>query len=109
MKRYEAHHHIEYIEKYRITETTMVNPIIFHILSLPEESRKSLDSLRTIWCGGVPLERDVQNQFNDILHHDAVVSQVYGMTEVFWVTGFRVWEKDRTGSTGRLLPNMEAR
>lgn len=100
---------IQNIERYQITEITIVNPIIFTLLDSPSLDKSALSSLRAVFCGGVPLKADVQNRLQDQLHEDARVSQVWGMTEIFWVTSLRYPEKDFTASAGRLLPNMEAR
>ena len=50
-----------------------------------------------------------QNQLVAMLDSSALVSQVWGMTEIGWITSFHFPERDRTGSVGKLLPNIEAR
>ena len=79
------------------------------LLGLKEEERSSLQSLRAIWCGGVPLDISIQNKFREILHPDAIVKQVWGLTEIGWATTMKYPERDDTGSAGRLLPGLEAR
>jgi len=44
-----------------------------------------------------------------LLHPDATLRQVYGMTEVSWAISLLYPEFDDTGAAGRLLPNVEAR
>ncbi|RDL34790.1 uncharacterized protein BP5553_07918 [Venustampulla echinocandica] len=109
MKRYQPAKYTEFISRYKISETTMVNPIIFNLLALPESERAALDSLRFVWCGGVALDAVVQNKLSGILNPDAIVAQVYGMTEIGWIVTMHFPEKDDTGSVGRLLPSMEAK
>lgn len=109
MKRYHPDQFVEFIEKYKITETTMVNPIIFNLLALPASKQLALQSLRFIWCGGVALPASVQNNLSNVLHKNAIVAQVWGMTEYGWITTLQYPERDNTGAVGRLLPNTEAR
>ena len=52
------------------------------------------------------MRAEIQNQIYD-LAPDAVVAQVWGLTETGWVTCFDWREKDVSGSVGRLLPNVE--
>lgn len=79
------------------------------LLNLEVDKQTALQSLRAIWCGGVPLNMSLQNKFRKILHPDCNVKQVYGLTEAGWAISLRYPEKDDTGSAGRLLPSMEAR
>ena len=51
----------------------------------------------------------LQNRLMSILHPEAIVAQVWGMTEMGLVTTFHYPEKDDTGSVGKPLPNMEAK
>jgi acyl-coenzyme A synthetase/AMP-(fatty) acid ligase len=108
MRRYHPETFVHYLNQYQITETALVNPIVFNLL-LPQVDRKLLAPLRFAWVAGAPLEASVQNQLNDKLHKNAILCQVWGLTEVGWITTFHYPEKDITGSVGRLLPNVEAR
>ncbi|KAG9237504.1 hypothetical protein BJ875DRAFT_395094 [Amylocarpus encephaloides] len=109
MRRYHPKQYTQFLAQYQITETTMVNPIIFNLLSMPDTEHASLDSLRFVWCGGVTLDASVQNKLSSILNPEAAVAQVWGMTEVGWITTMHYPEKDTTGAVGRLLPNTEAK
>lgn len=109
MKRFDLGQFVECFNRYGITETTIVTPIVMAILALPQDQRVRLASLRYAWCGGAPLDGSIQNQFNESLHPDAIVSQVWGLSEIGWITTFHYPEKDQLGSVGRLLPNMEAK
>jgi 4-coumarate--CoA ligase len=110
MRRYHPEKYIDYIERYQISETTMVNPMIFKILALPGTVAKKLRSLRFIWCAGMSLGAALKSQLQSVLHQDAIVCQVYGMTEVGgWITTLPYPETDCTGSVGKLLPNIEAK
>lgn len=109
MRKFDLPQYLEYIYKYAITETHMVNPILLSILRQPAESLKMLDSIRTILVAGAPLDGDTQNKFAAILNPEARCVQVWGMTESGWGTSFHYPEVDDTGSIGRLLPNVEVK
>lgn len=109
MKRFNLGQFVDFVVRFGITETSMVNPIVTSLLDLPQSRRKYLSSVRFVWCAGAPLDASVQNQLREILHQDALVSQVWGMSEAGWITTFHYPESDASGSVGRLLPNMEAK
>lgn len=100
MPRYEPNMFVRAIERYKITETLLIPPIL---LSLPQSSacnKEALSSLRQIFCGGAAVGKGVQQMFYDLLHPDARIAQIYGMTELGWVCGSLYPEKDQTGSVG---------
>lgn len=109
MKRFDLNKYIDYTRQYRITETAMVPPIVISLLGSPLIRHGHLSSLRYIWCAGAPLDASIQRQLIDALNPSAKVSQVWGMSEIGWITSFLYPEGDDTGSVGRLLPNMEAK
>ena len=109
MRRYQLAPFVQHIKRYQITEATLVNPIVLNLLALPENEQGLLQSLRFAWVAGSPLDASVQNRLSARLHQDAIISQVWGMTEMGWATAFLYPEKDTTGSVGRLLPNIEAK
>lgn len=109
MRRYHLESYITYLEKYQITEVAMVNVMVKNLLGMPEGNRKLLSSLRLVLVGGAPLEASVQNRLSNILHEDASVGQVWGLTEAGWITASQFPEKDNTGSAGRLLADIKAR
>ncbi|KAI9818922.1 MAG: hypothetical protein M1827_007743 [Pycnora praestabilis] len=109
MPRFEMSCFMQTIERFQITETLMVPPMMTGILKSPLSKEYSLKSLRFVSCGGAPLEGSLQHQFYTLLAPDALLTQVWGMTETGWLTTFQYPEKDDTGSVGRLLPTIEAR
>jgi acyl-CoA synthetase (AMP-forming)/AMP-acid ligase II len=109
MRRFNLPQYLEYMHEYQITETHMVNPIGLSVLSQPVDRQRLLDSLRTIWIAGAPLDCETQNKLATLFNPVARFIQVYGMTEIGWITTLQYPETDDTGTTGRLLPNMEAR
>ncbi|MCJ1382874.1 hypothetical protein MMC17_005987 [Xylographa soralifera] len=82
--------------------------MVFDLLTVPNET-KLLSTLRYVWCAGAPLSGEAQRRMIDMLDPTAIFSQVWGMSEVGWITTFHFPESDTSGSVGRLLPNMEAK
>lgn len=86
-----------------------MTPIVLALLGLPVAKRETvLRCLRMLWCGGAPLSVRDQNSLSDLCHPEARFSQVWGLTEMGWITTTHYPEKDRSGSVGRLLPGNEA-
>lgn len=109
MKRFHVEQYLRYIDQHNITETAMVPPMVFKFLALQPLEREALSRLRYVWCAGAPLAADPQCRIADCLGPNAIFSQVWGMSEIGWITTFQFPESDRSGSAGRLLPNMEAK
>lgn len=109
MRRFSLANFVEYIKVFKITETAVANPIILSILASEKSVVQDISSLRYVWTAGAPLAAPIQNALGDLLHKDAIVSQVWGLTEIGWITTFLYPESDRTGSVGRLLPGIQAK
>ena len=107
MKRYDQQHFVEYIDRFQVTDTLVVTPIVQGLLTQPQSCFDKLNSLRYVWTAGAPLDSTHQDDFNQRLHADAIFTQIWGLTEMGWITGFKYPEKD-AGSVGRLMPNTEA-
>jgi acyl-CoA synthetase (AMP-forming)/AMP-acid ligase II len=107
MRRFSAEGFIHMLGQSKITETAVVPAMVASIVKqqiLPDVLR----SLRRIWCAGSSLCPRLSKAMYELLHGDAVVSQVWGMTEFGRITSSEWLEKD-DGSVGKLLPNTEAR
>ncbi|EPE33543.1 Acetyl-CoA synthetase-like protein [Glarea lozoyensis ATCC 20868] len=104
---------LDAIEKYNVTETSMVPVIMSMILrgeaGTEEYTKRKLNSLRLVRCAGAPLDLGVQTSFQGQLDVNAKIQRAWGLTEFGTVTSFLQGEKDETGSCGRLLVNVEAR
>ena len=99
------------IEKYGITDLTMVPPIVIAIVMSPiSQKRPFLKKVRLAACGAAPLDKDVQARFRLLMGEEGPFNQVWGMTETSCIaTMFPFPEHDNTGSVGRLIPNLEAK
>lgn len=96
----------EAVNKFDITETAIVPPILT-ALSRLSPADDSLSSLRYVLCAGAPIATELQSQLYPCLHPDATIAQVWGATELGWVSMFAPGEKDFSGSVGTLLPGIE--
>jgi len=109
MRRFDLARYVAFIKEYNITETPMVPAMINSIVKSTLISESSLQSLRLVWSAGAVLDEKLQDQLYRLLEPSARVVQVWGMTEVGYITTFLYPENDHTGSVGRLLPGVEAR
>lgn len=53
---------LKYIQKYRVTDLTLVPPIAVALAKHPDVSKYDLTSITTMGCGAAPLGRDVSEQ-----------------------------------------------
>lgn len=106
MPRYDGNGVLDAVEKYRVTEVLLVPPMLLSLPLLPKCTSSAVASLRQVFCGGAAVTYHIQKQLYDILHPDARINQIYGMSECGWVCGFQYPEKDETGSVGRPFPGF---
>lgn len=111
MRRFDLEEFLNTMEKYKVTDLTMVPPIAVGILMSPlSQKRPYLKNVRVAVCGAAPLDKDVQARFRSLMGDDVPFTQVWGMTETCCVaTMFPYPEHDDTGSVGRLISNVEAK
>jgi 4-coumarate--CoA ligase len=103
MPRYDRKVFIDTVEKYQVTEVLLVPPMVLSLPLAPKCIRSALASLRQIFCGGAAVPYHVQKKLYDVLHPDARINQVFGMTECGWVCASQYPERDETSSVGRPL------
>lgn len=101
MPRYDQKGFLDAVEKYQITEVLLVPPMVLSLPLAPKCTSSSLASLRQVFCGGAAIPYHVQKGLYDVLHPDARINQIFGMTECGWVCGFQYPEREETGSVGR--------
>jgi len=107
MPRFHGPIFIEALQKYEITHTVVVPPIL---MALSKCSMNDLQCLRRVYTGGSCATDGMQNQLYVKLSSKARIVQVYGMTEVGWAC--TTWSEDsqeRTGSVGSPVPNTTLR
>jgi 4-coumarate--CoA ligase len=103
-----------YIQKYKITCSLIVPPILVVLASHPAVDKYDFSSLRFLFCGAAPLRAELITRVQKRLRTrgaDILVPQGCGLTEmsptILLMPLNRAEEK--VGSAGELLPNLEAR
>ena len=109
MRRFDIGPYLESIRQFQISEIPMVPTMLITVLTSPRTRKQDLQSLRSVWVAGSPLRSSTQVDFQSLLHPDALVTQVWGMTEIGWATMFFWPESDNTGSVGRLIPSLSSK
>ncbi|KAL9604359.1 MAG: hypothetical protein Q9219_000547 [cf. Caloplaca sp. 3 TL-2023] len=109
MRRFQLESYLQSIHQFQISEIAMVPTMLIAVLNSPSTKKEDLVSLRSVRVGGSPLRGSTQRDFQALLHPDALVTQVWGMTETGWTTMLFWPESDDTGSVGRLLPAMTSK
>ncbi|KAL8662791.1 MAG: hypothetical protein Q9202_004392 [Teloschistes flavicans] len=109
MQRFELEIYLQSIRRFKITEIPMVPTMLVAVLTSSLTDKGYLQSLRSVYVAGSPLRSSTQVDFQTLLHPDARVTQVWGMTETGWTTMFQWPETDNTGSVGRLVQGMSSK
>ena len=107
MRRFDLEAFLASIEKYGITDLTVVPPMAIGIIMSPLNKKYSLKSIRAAVAGAAPLPKEAQARLQSLLG-SAPMTQVWGMTETSCVaTKFHWPQEDITGSIGRPIANLE--
>jgi acyl-CoA synthetase (AMP-forming)/AMP-acid ligase II len=96
------------LQDHRITQTVVVPPIVLALAKHPAVDQYDLSSLQWLGCGAAPLGAELQQACAQRI--GCPVGQGYGMTEA--TAGIALWSPglpDAPGSSGRLLPGVQAR
>lgn len=109
MQKFDTNDYASFIDKYDITMVPIVPPIALKVFALSILNCHDLSSLRQIVCAGARLDIETQAMIARRLHPEVNFSQLWGLSELGWVTAFKCDETDWSGSVGRLLPNVEAK
>lgn len=109
MPRFDLEQYLQLIERHRVTTLYVVPPIVLALAKHPSVAKYDLSSVTLVNSGAAPLGDDLQQAASERLR--APVQQGYGMTETtIAVSGRRLTgDPIKSGSVGRLLPNVEAR
>lgn len=98
---------ISSIKKYQLSACFIVPAIWNRIVQ--ECTRDDISSIRFAMSGASPLPLQLQLKMHDMLADGVVLRVNWGMTETVTAAAQpNVDEIDREGSSGRLLPNMQA-
>ena len=109
MPRFDFPQFLQLIQDRRITTLALVPPIVLALARHPLVDQFDLSSVNLVHSGAAPLSSALQDEASERL--EVPVRQGYGMTEVVVaVTGLPLDEPViKPGSSGPLLPNIEAR
>ncbi|KAH8697525.1 putative 4-coumarate-CoA ligase [Talaromyces proteolyticus] len=111
MEKYEFVKFLQAIETFRITDLTMVPPVVVSMAKRPEVKHHDLGSVETIFCGAAPLGREVCEEAEALWPDRRVnIKQGWGMTETTSiVTAWHPLDKSDSACVGELVPNCEAK
>ena len=110
MRRFDLEQFLANVEKYKVTEMTLVAAMAVAIIMSPLIKKYSLKSIRSGAAGAAPLSKETQAAMRAYFSPGAPIVQVYGMTETTCVlTNFEWPEDDLTGAVGRVRPGLEVK
>jgi acyl-CoA synthetase (AMP-forming)/AMP-acid ligase II len=109
MPRFDLEQFLEAIQKYRVTLSHIVPPIVLKLARDPLVDNYDLSSLRMIFSGAAPLGAELSRECMDRIK--CGIRQGYGMTETSPVTHSSPADPARMkhGSVGTAAPNTEVR
>jgi acyl-CoA synthetase (AMP-forming)/AMP-acid ligase II len=109
MPRFDLEQFLNLIQKYRVTLSHIVPPIVLKLAKDPVVDNYDLSSLRMIFSGAAPLGAELTRQCTERIR--CGVRQGYGMTETSPVTHSSPADpaKMKLGSVGTPAPNTECK
>lgn len=109
MPRFDLEQFLKIVQDNRVTHLYLVPPIVLALAKHPLVGQYDLSSVKLINSGAAPLDEGIQKQCAQRI--GCMVSQGYGMTETSVAISVSPDDPSRirAGSSGLLLPNMEAK
>jgi len=109
MPRFDLEQFLKIVQDNRVTHLYLVPPIVLALAKHPLVDQYDLSSVKLINSGAAPLDEGIQKQCAQRI--GCLVSQGYGMTETSLAISVSPDDASRirVGSSGLLLPNMEAK
>ncbi|EEH04398.1 phenylacetyl-CoA ligase [Histoplasma capsulatum G186AR] len=107
MSKFDIEKWCAHVQKFRITFSYIVPPVVVLLAKHPVVDKYNLSSLRLLNCGAAPLSRELVEAMSTRIKTG--VKQGYGLSETSPTTHTQTWaDWDKyIGSVGRLLPNQE--
>ncbi|OMP89056.1 putative 4-coumarate--CoA ligase 2 [Diplodia seriata] len=109
MRRYAEAPFLDAIAQYRVSETYVPPPVLMALPKSALATREGLNSLRSIWMGGASVKFAQQKPLYDLLHEDACIRGVWGMTESGWITCVQDRTRREDDSVGQPVEGFEIR
>ncbi|KAF2686857.1 4-coumarate-CoA ligase-like protein [Lentithecium fluviatile CBS 122367] len=102
---------LQCVQKYRITDLTLVPPVVVAMAKHPATKKFDLSSVERVGSGAAPLGREICEELEKLWPDGRVnVKQGWGMTEVTCaVTTYDPSKIDKKSSVGELLANCQAK
>ncbi|MEW6732941.1 MAG: AMP-binding protein [Acidobacteriota bacterium] len=109
ISRFDLEQFLQAIQQYKVTVASLVPPIVLALAKHPVVQQYQLSSLKLIGSGAAPLADNVARACQQRLN--CSVAQGYGLTESSGLThgGVDILKKDRLGSIGHCLSNIECK
>lgn len=107
MPRFDPQLFLESVQKFGVTRTNLVPPILLFLGKHPLVDQYDLSTLRELSSGAAPLGKELATAVSDRIN--CRVTQGYGMTETSPVATANPLPDDnpKHASCGKILPNME--
>jgi 4-coumarate--CoA ligase len=80
MRRFDVEIFLRSIQSFRLTELTVVPPIVLTILSSPLTKDYDLTSVQSVLCGAAALDKTNQRKFEELIAPDGCFNQVWGVS-----------------------------
>lgn len=102
---------LENVQKYRITDLTLVPPVVVAMAKHPATKQFDLSSVEGVGSGAAPLGKEATSEFESLWPNGQInIKQGWGMTEVTCAaTTFHPAIHSDSFSVGEVLANMEAK
>ncbi len=102
---------LSHVQRFKITELSLVPPIVVALAKHPDVKNFDLSSVRNIGSGAAPLSQSVAEEVNKLWPSGEInLKQGWGMTETTCsVMGWDPLSKSHSSSVGELLANCEAK
>lgn len=113
MRRFEVNAFLDYLETFKISDLTLVPPMVTAIVLSPmetEEKKRKLRHTKAALAGAAPLDAAMQARLQALMPPTSPFTQIWAMTETScFASLFHYPEDDDTGSVGRFLPNLDVK
>ncbi|KNG89263.1 4-coumarate-CoA ligase [Aspergillus nomiae NRRL 13137] len=100
MDKYDFVKFLQAIERFRISDLTLVPPIVVSMVKRPETKQHDLSSVETIFCGAAPLGREISEKAEACGRRERTTSIVMAWHPLDW---------SDSACVGELVPNCEAK
>ena len=106
MTRFVPEPFMQIIERYKVTYTLVVTPLVIALASDPCFEKYDMSSVETFGIGGAAMPQAV---FNRYLARGVILGEGYGMSETMSTTTANPKERIKLGSVGVPMPGFNVR